>query len=118
MSMIARAPPNETSNRRSFQRKAVRQPATIVHADQVTQVRTWDISLDGMSLVTTKPMPPGRHCTVTFEMPLADGDRMVTAPLKIVYSSYTGPEAFKIGAVFANLEADVAEVISSYVSSP
>ncbi|HEX2542658.1 MAG TPA: PilZ domain-containing protein [Caldimonas sp.] len=116
--MIARAPPNETSNRRSFQRKAVRQPATVVHADQATQVRTWDISLDGMSLVTPRPMPPGRHCTVTFDIPTDAGDKTITAPLKIVYSSYTGPEAFKVGAVFGTLEADVADAINAFVSSP
>jgi hypothetical protein len=90
----------------------------MVHADQSTQVRTWDISLDGMCLVTPRPMPPGRHCTVTFDVPLAEGYRTVTAPLKIVYSSYTGPEAFKVGAVFANLESDVADAISAFVSSP
>ena len=116
--MIARAPPNETSNRRSFQRKAIRQAATIVHADQAMAVRTWDLSVDGMSLVTPRPVPPGRHCTVTFAIPQQGGDRTITAPLKIVYSSYTGPEAFKVGAVFSNLDADVAEAISSFVSGP
>ena len=116
--MIARAPPNEASNRRSFQRKAIRQVATIVHAEQALQVRTWDLSVDGMCLVTPRPMPPGRHCTVTFAIPLDGGDRTVTVPLKIVYSSYTGPEAFKVGAVFSQLEADVAEAIGTFVNSP
>ncbi len=116
--MIARAPPNETSNRRSFQRKAIRQMATIVLGEQRIEVRTWDLSLDGMSLVTPRPMPPGRHCTVTFALPQDGVDRIVTALLKIVYSSYTGPEAFKVGAVFANLDADVAEAIGVFVTSP
>lgn len=116
--MIARAPPNEASNRRSFQRKALRQPATIVHADQTLQVRTWDLSLEGMSLLSPRPMPPGRHCSVSFVVPLAGGERTVTLPLKIVYSSYTGPEAFKVGAVFASLDAEVAEAIRSFVESP
>lgn len=116
--MIARAPPNETSNRRSFQRKAIRQSATIVHAEQALQIRTWDLSMDGMCLLTPRPMPPGRHCTVTFAIPLRGGDRTVTVPLKIVYSSYTGPEAFKVGAVFSQLEADVAEAIDAFVNSP
>ena len=116
--MIARAPPNETSNRRSFQRKAVRRDATLVHAEQALHVRTWDISLDGMSLVTPRPVPPGRQCTVTFDLPMADGPRTVTAALKIVYSSYTGPEAFKVGALFASLESDVADAISAFVNSP
>ncbi len=116
--MIARAPPNEASNRRSFQRKALRQPATVVHADQAMKVRTWDLSLEGMSLVSPRPMPPGRHCTVSFVVPLAAGERSVTVPLKIVYSSYTAPEAFKVGAVFANLDAEVAEAIRSFVDSP
>ncbi len=116
--MIARAPPNEASNRRSFQRKALRQPATIVHADQTLQVRTWDLSLEGMSLLSPRPMPPGRHCSVSFVVPLAGGERNVTLPLKIVYSSYTGPEAFKVGAVFASLDAEVAEAIRSFVESP
>jgi hypothetical protein len=51
-------------------------------------------------------------------VPLAGGERSVTVPLKIVYSSYTGPEAFKVGAVFASLDADVAEAIRSFVDSP
>ena len=116
--MIARAPPNETSNRRSFQRKAIRQAATIVLSEQTMKVRTWDLSVDGMCLVTPRPMPPGRHCTVTFSIPQDGGDLNVTTPLKIVYSSYTGPEAFKVGAVFSNLDADVAEAISSFVTAP
>lgn len=116
--MIARAPPNEASNRRSFQRKALRQPATIVHAGQPLQVRTWDLSLEGMSLVSPRPVPPGRHCSVSFFVPRAGGDLSVTVPLKIVYSSYTGPEAFKVGAVFDSPDADVAEVIRSFVDSP
>lgn len=116
--MIARALPNETSNRRSFQRKAIRQAATIVQGEQAMAVRTWDLSVDGMSLVTPRPMPPGRQCTVTFAIPRNGGDLTVTTPLKIVYSSYTGPEAFKVGAVFFNLDADVAEAIHSFVTSP
>jgi hypothetical protein len=118
MSMIARAPPNEASNRRSYQRKALRQSATVVHAEQSVQVRTWDLSREGMSLLSPRPMPPGRHCSVSFTVPLAGGERSVTVPLKIVYSSYTGPEAFKVGAVFASLDADVAEAIRSFVDSP
>ena len=82
------------------------------------EVRTWDLSVDGMCLITPRPMPPGRHCTVTFAIPQNGGDVTVTTSLKIVYSSYTGPEAFKVGAVFSNLDADVAEAIHSFVTSP
>lgn len=116
--MTARPPPHEALNRRSYPRKAIRAAATLASGNNLDQVRTWDISDDGICLVTPKPVSPGRRCRLTFAVPLGTGERTVTASIKVVYSSYTGPGSFKIGAVFEALDAETAEAIAVYARTP
>jgi hypothetical protein len=105
-------------NRRAFPRRSLREPATLAHATDVAQVRTWDISCDGMCLLSPKPVSPGRVCQVAFMLPLAGGARRISAAVKVIYSSYTGPGAFKIGAVFAGLDTQADADIKIFLAAP
>ena len=105
-------------NRRAFPRKSLREAATLTYATHVVQVRTWDLSGDGMCLLSPGPVSPGRVCKVTFALPLAGGARPISVAVKVIYSSYTGPGAFKIGAVFADLDAQADDDIKAFLTAP
>lgn len=62
-----------------------------------------DLSLQGLSLITARPIEPGSRCLLQFALPLSAGVRQVALPAKAVYSSYTGPGAFRIGMLFMSL---------------
>ena len=78
-------------------------------------VRTWDVGLDGMSLVSPKPIPPGTRCTVTLELPEGDTWKPVHVPVKTVYCSLMGSEGVKVGAVFVALDADTERLVQQFV---
>lgn len=70
-----------------------------------------DMSLQGLSLFTTRPVEPGSRCVLHLVLPLPSGPRALALPAKSVYSSYTGPGAFRIGMLFmALLPEDQAAV--------
>ena len=112
------SPGYQVINRRAFSRKAFRQTVTVIHATQTSQMQTSDISRDGICLLSPRPISPGSLCKVTFALPLVGGDTMVTAAVKVMYSSYTGPEGFKIGAAFSNLDAEAVDIIMTFVAMP
>lgn len=114
--MITRPPPYAL-NRRAVPRKVLRQPAWVVLGDAETQVRTWDLGTDGLCLLTPKPIAPGSRIEVSFEVPLQGETRAVTAAVKVVFSSYSGPEGFKIGAVFTQLDDEATDVIREFASA-
>jgi hypothetical protein len=101
-------------NRRAFARTAIRQPATLIHGDTSVPVQTLDVGQGGMCFVTRRPIGPGTRGTVTFEVPLREGAVEVTAPLKVVYSSYMAAEQFKIGTIFTDLDDDVALALARF----
>ena len=65
--------------------------------------RVQDLSLQGLSLITARPIEPGSRCLLQFELSLPGGARQVALAAKAVYSSYTGPGAFRIGMLFMAL---------------
>ena len=109
-------PPPQERNRRASPRKALRQAATVTHGDIIKPAHTWDIALDGMSLLAPRPITPGTRCKVTFLVPLGEGPVEVTAAMKVVYSSYSANGEFKIGAVFTDLDAAVAATLGRFVA--
>jgi len=101
-------------NRRSGPRKVLRQSAQVTHGDSTMQVSTWDLGTDGMCLVTPRPIQPGTRCQVTFDVPLPDGTHTVTADVRVVYSSYSGPAQFKVGTVFSELDDGAEGAITEF----
>lgn len=101
-------------NRRLHDRKVLRRPATVLLPGGLTRdVRTWDLGVDGMSLVSPKPIPPGTKCTVTVEWP--DAATTLSLSSKAVYCSLLGADGFKVGLVFAGLDAATVQVIEQFV---
>src|SRR5580765_3593120 len=111
-------PLSPEGNRRVVPRKALRQTATLVLGDATREVQTWDLGRDGMCLLSPRPIAPGTRCKVTFDVPLASGPMRLTAGLKVVYSSYSASGEFKIGAVFTDLDAGVADILGKFAAAP
>jgi hypothetical protein len=102
-------------NRRIHPRKVLRTTATVVVPGQPPREgRTWDLGLDGMSLMSAKPIPPGTRCEVTFELPLAAGASRVAVPVKVLYCSFCGDEGFKVGAAFGDLDDDSRNAVNEF----
>lgn len=103
------------ANRRIHPRKVLRRPATVVLAGQPPRdARTWDLGLDGMSFLCPKPIPPGTRCEVRFELPLGDRSSPVTAPVKVLYCSFSGAEGFKVGTAFGDLDEQSLAAVKDF----
>ena len=109
-------PPPADRNRRAAPRKALREDATIVYGDGSKVVRLWDLGRDGVCFLSPRPITPGTRCKVTFDVPTGAEPINVTAAAKVVYSSYSAPGEFKIGAVFTDLGDDVALVLGKFAT--
>ncbi|KQP12304.1 PilZ domain-containing protein [Pseudorhodoferax sp. Leaf267] len=86
-------------SRRQQTRNALRCPVSIAiaggHARMGTTV---DLSQDGLSLSTDRPIAPGSRCTLCLHP--GDPARSLWLEVKSVYSSYSAPGDFRIGVVF------------------
>jgi hypothetical protein len=105
-------------NRRIHPRKILRGPAVILLPGQPPRDgRTWDVGLDGMSVLSPKPIPPGTRCEVSFDLvTLAGRTAHVTAPVKVLYCSYCGADGFKVGTAFGDLDAETRGVVNEFTS--
>ena len=64
------------SNRRISARKVLRGPATVLLPGGTERVvRTWDIGVDGLSLVSPKPIPPGTYSLILYNVELNKENR-------------------------------------------
>ncbi|HEX6708353.1 MAG TPA: PilZ domain-containing protein [Albitalea sp.] len=108
----------ESTNRRVHARKVLRTTATVtLPGAEPRPMRTWDLGLDGLSLVAPRPISPGTRCTVTLALPVGSDDPVeVSVAAKSVYSSLMGPEGFKVGLVFTALDAPSEAAIRAFVS--
>jgi len=103
------------SNRRIHPRKVLRAHASVTVAGQSPRDgKTWDLGLDGMSLMLPKPIPPGTRCQVTFELPVGGRSNRVTAAVKVLYCSFVGGEGFKVGTSFGDLDDDSREAVKEF----
>ena len=103
------------SNRRACRRRGLRRSCELVLPGQATrQAMIMDIGVDGLSFLCAKPIAPGTRCRISFELPLHERQVAVTALLKTVCSSFCGAEGFKIGAVFAELDAGSAAALHEF----
>src|SRR3954470_5903546 len=104
-------------NRRTSPRKMIRGDATVVCGDVSRTIQTWDLGKDGMCLVAARPIAPGTRCKITFDVPFPNAPTTVTVAAKVVYSSYSAPGEFKIGALFTDLAEDVTRVLVRFAAS-
>jgi hypothetical protein len=102
-------------HRRLYARKILRRPATVLlPGGTVRDVTTWDLGQDGLSVLSSKPISPGSKCQVSFELVALDKTTSVTAPVKVVYCSFSGLSGFKVGMNFGPLDADSASAIEAF----
>ena len=100
------------TERRRGRRTGLRRPCTLhLSGDEQRQGITFDVGVDGLSLYTAKPVAAGTRCEVQFELPGADAAQALRTAAKVVYSSYSGPQGFKIGIIFVALDARTAEAL-------
>ncbi len=103
------------NNRRIHPRKVLRAAATVrVPGQPPREGKTWDLGLDGMSLMSPKPIPPGTRCEVSFELPLAGKASRVTAPVKVLYCSFCGNDGFKVGTAFGDLDQESRDAVKEF----
>ncbi|WP_280154456.1 PilZ domain-containing protein [Piscinibacter sp. XHJ-5] len=100
-------------NRRLYARKVLRATASVQLPSGPRDVRTWDVGVDGMSLVSPKPIAPGTRCTVTLDLP---GGGPVSVAGKTVYCSLMGAEGFKVGLVFVNPDPQTEDAFRAFVA--
>jgi hypothetical protein len=92
-------------NRRIYRRKVLRAAVTVVLPGQPPRVgQSWDLGVDGMSLMLAKPLAPGTRCELSFDLPAPDGAGRVTARAKVLYCSFCGAQGFKVGTIFGALD--------------
>jgi hypothetical protein len=104
------------NNRRVHARKVVRADATVRLGDATTrEVRTWDLGMDGISVVSPRPIAPGTRCTLTLRLPDGSGTELVMAA-RAVWCSLLGPEGFKVGLVFGPLDAPVHDALARFLA--
>lgn len=109
--------PLHTANRRAGKRRVLRGPATVACGTMQTHARAWDVGLDGVCMLTKRPISPGTRCAASFGLPINGVVTPVTAQVKVVYSSFSGPDGFKLGLVFVDLDSDAAELISRFLAA-
>lgn len=107
-------------NRRVHPRKVLRTAATVLLPGAATprEVRTWDLGLDGMSVVSPRPIAPGTRCTIALQLPLpaSPASQELSVPARALWCSLMGPEGFKVGLVFAPLDAATQDAIARFVA--
>lgn len=86
-------------SRRLQPRNALRWPVMIqVHGGNERHGMTMDLSAEGLSLSTDRPIAPGSRCTLLLRPTPDEG--WLQLQVKAVYSSYTAPGDFRIGMAF------------------
>ena len=106
------------SNRRSSRRKGLRRACVLRLAggEQRPGV-TIDLGVDGLCLQSAKPVASGTRCQVSFGLPQGATELAFSAAIKTLYSSYSGPDGFRIGAVFVALDDAAAAALRSFADS-
>ena len=78
---------------------------------------TIDLGVDGLCVLTAKPVASGTRCQVSFLLPLGAQEVAFSAAIKTLYSSDSGAEGFRIGAVFVALDADAGAALHSFADA-
>ncbi len=107
--------PSSPSNRRASRRKGLRQACALVLPDgSARQATSSDVGVDGLSFHCARPISPGSACRISFELPLRERRVSVNGGVKVVYSSFSGAEGFKIGAMFTDLDEASTEALQEF----
>jgi len=67
-----------------------------------------------MSIMSPKPIAPGTRCEVSFELPVGGKVCPVTAAVKVLYCSFSGPDGFKVGTAFGDLDDESRDAVNGF----
>lgn len=103
---------------RSSRRLGLRQPCkVIVPGDGSTRLcELRDLSSDGLSFMSPRPISPRTRLRVEFELTIGDQTLAVAAFGVASYSSFQGTEGFRIGFRFVELDESLRQAISAFVA--
>lgn len=105
------------AERRRGRRTGLRRPCMLqLSGAEQRPGMTVDVGVDGLSLYTAKPVAAGTRCEVRFELPVGEATQSFSAAAKVVYSSFSGPQGFKIGAIFVALDAQTTAALLAFAS--
>ncbi|HJV84005.1 MAG TPA: PilZ domain-containing protein [Noviherbaspirillum sp.] len=91
---------------RNFTRKVVYgHAAVLLSGGAVIRGRTKDLSLGGVGLQLADQIATGTNCSVLFEAPLNGNMVRVSATAKVIYCILRGPDDFRVGLQFVQLDA-------------
>ncbi len=106
-------------DRRSSERKAFKAPALLRLPDQqVIEVRTTDISVGGIGVVTPMNLRQDAVCDIRVRPPIFTEDMgLIVARGRIAHSILSGREkGFLIGLQFLEIPSSMADLIKQYVN--
>ncbi len=110
-------PQPPTTERRSAQRRPLHLPATLTQGAIERPVATWDIGSSGLCLLSARPIAPGSRWQLRLALTWGEQTRTVAVPVKVVYSSYTGPAGFKIGALLSEPAGEGADILRAFMAA-
>ncbi len=90
----------QQEQRRRNDRKAIELLGFITIDGRLSNIRTVDVSLGGLSLRSESLLPVGKEAHVTFAF---DDRQSVAATVRIVYCFYTHDEDFRAGLEFLEI---------------
>jgi hypothetical protein len=99
---------------RSEVRKPLKKRAQLSLARQAPiEAQTIDISLGGISLIASCPVPIGQACSVTFDVFFKDQSTKINLEGKVVYCLLKGMEGFRTGIRITQLDPEVVVYLHS-----
>jgi hypothetical protein len=104
--------------RRRHERRLLRAKAFLLLPGQDQHlVRTLDVSISGMAIVSPFNTPQGVVVTVRFLLPAKyNGHTPISSPATVTHCVFSGDEVgFKTGLMFKDLPSQIVSIIESYV---
>jgi len=74
-----------------------------------------DLGVDGVSILSPRPISPGTRCVVMFEIPANGASTPVTLEAKSLHSALTGNGVFKVGMCFRDIDPDSARTLEAFI---
>jgi len=93
--------------RRLITRIPLRLPAKLlVSRERPFDVETVDVSVGGVCVLTSQPLPVGTGCAIAFEVQMPEGVRRINAWGAVVYD-FAGPDEHQhhVGIAFVDMDA-------------
>lgn len=103
-----------TAERRTFRTKAV----AVINENQVFQVRTLNLSVRGIAVVSHRNIPIGTVISLRFIVPMKVGDSTsIQVQAIVVHSVFSNElDEFNIGLAFIDLSPTDAAAIGSFLA--